>query len=128
MTKYVDRDAGFAIFSQGRSFCVRLDGELDGATARGIETQIRHERHSTRLRLECSTLHRIDAEAARILARALLAWGHAGSNRSVEILNLDPGIARRVAWHPLRPFLDPDELVFIDPDRDDIWDPTPSRH
>lgn len=128
MTAYVDREAGFATFSQGRSLCVRLDGELDGAMARGIESQIRGDLHSTRLRLECSTLARIDTGAARRLARALLAWGQARADRSVEVLNLDPAVADRVAWHPLRPFLDPDELVFIDPDRDNIWDPTPSRH
>jgi anti-anti-sigma regulatory factor len=128
MTKYVDRDAGFATFSQGRSFCVRLDGQLDGAMARGIEARIRDDRVSTRLRLECSTLDRMDTDAARSLARALLAWGQARPDRSVEILNLDPAIAHRMARHPLRPFLDPDELVFIDPDRDTVWDTTPSRH
>ena len=128
MTRYVDREAGFAAFTQGRSLCVRLDGTLDAAMARGIEEQIRTARHSVRLRLECSTLEHADADAARILARALLAWAQGGPDRSVDVLNLDPALAERVAWHPLRSFLDPDELVFIDPDREDAWTARPSRH
>lgn len=129
MTRFVDRDAGFAIFTQGRSLCIRLDGELDGRMARGIEERIRADHENVRLRLECSTLERVDPDALRSLAGALLAWSQWGTDRSIDILNLDPSVATAVTWHPLRPFLDSDELVFIDPDRDEVWaGVTPSRH
>lgn len=128
MTRYVDRQAGFATFVQGRSLCVRLDGTLDEAMARGVADQIRNDHTSIRLRLECSSLRVIHPEAASTLARALLAWSHGRPDRSIDILNLDPALQARVAWHPLRALLDPDELVFIDPDRETAWGSTPSRH
>jgi hypothetical protein len=128
MTTFVDAEAGFATFTQGRSLCVRLDGSLDGAMARGIAARLHDDRDSVRLRLECSTLRGVEPGAARTLAQGLLAWARGRADRSVDVLNLEPALAERMAWHPLRPFLDPDELVFIDPDRDDVWAATPSRH
>lgn len=128
MTSDVERSAGFAAFRQGRSLCIRLDGTLDARTAREVAAQIGADRQCVRLRLECSTLQRLEPEAARILAHALLAWSRIGDGRSVDILNLAPALQRRIAWHPLRTFCDADELVFIDPDRDETWGTTPSRH
>lgn len=128
MSRYIDRNAGFAVFTRGRSLCIRLDGTLDTIMADGVADQIRNDHDHVRLRLECSTLGGIDAAAARTLARTLLAWSQAGADRTIDILNLDPEIADRVAWHPLRSVMDPDELVFIDPDRETAWGPEPSRH
>ncbi len=128
VTRFVDTKAGFATFTQGRSLCVRLDGSLDAAMARGIAAQLRGDRHSIRLRIECSTLQAVDAGAAMTLARGLLDWVHARADRSIDVLNLEPALAERMPWHPLRAFLDPDELIFLDPDRDDLWATAPSRH
>lgn len=128
MTRYVDRQAGFAAFRQGRSFCLRLVGTLDMAMAGGARDQIRTDAGSVRLRLECSTLSDADPEAVQLLAHALLSWSRACPGRSLHVLNLSPALRRRVAWHPLRAFPDPDELPFIDPDRDEVWNTTPSRH
>lgn len=128
MTPYIDRDAGFATFRHRRSLCVRLDGELDLRMATGILEQIRGDRESVRLRLECSTLGAVQPRAARVLAGGLLAWAQQRANRWVEILNLDLELQRRVAWHPLRTFTDPDEMVFTDPDRSEAWGAAPSRH
>jgi hypothetical protein len=127
MTRYIDREAGFATFRQGRSFCVRLDGTLDAAMARGIAERLGAERDAVRLRLECSTLADADADATRVLTSAVLGWARAGSDRTVDILNLDPAVESRIGWHPLQALTDPDELVFLDPDRDDPLG-TPSRH
>ncbi|MGK7310762.1 MAG: hypothetical protein ACN0LA_00850 [Candidatus Longimicrobiales bacterium M2_2A_002] len=128
MNRYIDREAGFAVFTRGRSLCIRLDGFLDGAMADGIADQIRTDLDHVRLRLECSTLRRVDEDAARTLARSLLAWTQARADRTIDILNLTPTVAGRVAWHPLRSVMDPDELVFIDPDRETAWGTEPSRH
>lgn len=130
MQTHVDRDAGFAAFRQGRSLCVRLDGTLDAPMARGIARQVKHDRVSVRLRLECSTLRQVQPDASRILAHALLAWTQAGDGRSVEVLNLDYTLHQALAWHPLRFLADPDELVFLDPDHDEPWsrNARPSRH
>ena len=128
METYIDREAGFAVFSQGRSLCVRLDGHLDMGMAEGVAARIRNDSAHVRLRLECSTLLRVDAHAAGLLARALLAWSLARDDRAIDVLNLDPKVARLVAWHPLRSVTDPDELVFVDPDRETSWGPQPSRH
>lgn len=128
MTTPVDRAAGFAAFVQGRSLCVRLDGTLDDAMAEGVAEQIVKGRENVRLRLECSTLETIDGAAARALAHALLRWSQRRPDRSVDILNLRLELQQQVAWHPFRTVLDPDELVFIDADRDDAWTVAPSRH
>jgi hypothetical protein len=128
MTEHIDRDAGFATFRRGRSLCVRLQGRLDPPMARGVAAQIRTDREATRLRLECSTLDDVDPVAARILAASLLTWSQRRTDRSVDVLNLGLEIQRHIAWHPLRALTDPDELVFIDPDREAAWGKAPSRH
>lgn len=130
MNSFVDRDAGFAAFRQGRSVCLRLDGHVDIETALAIQRQLRDHDDATRLRLECSTLRRIDAEAASYLARSLLAWARQHVDRSIEILNLDAGIRRTDAWRPLRAVTDPEELIFFDPDPDPevAGGPRASRH
>ena len=123
MVLAADREAGIAAFRQGRSLCLRLAGPLDAAMARGAERVVRRDRGSVRLRLECSGLTDVDALCARLLGTALVAWGAAGDGRSVEIHNLAEGLQRRIAWHPLQSFMDRDELVFFDPDRDPDWGP-----
>ena len=120
--------AGFAAFVQGRSLCIRLDGTLDNTMAEGVAEQIVKDRENVRLRLECSTLETIDGAAARARAHALLRWSQRRPDRSVDILNLRLDLQQQVAWHPFRTFLDPDELVFIDPDRDTAWTVAPGRH
>jgi hypothetical protein len=121
MNTFIDRDAGFAAFRQGRSLCLRLDGDLDTATAIAIGRRLHDDAHATRLRLECSTLERADVRAGRILARALLGWAQQRDDRSIEVHNLDPTIRRAVAWHPLRAVTEPDAVLFFDPDRDPDW-------
>ena len=128
MTTLVDRHAGFAAFRQGRSACLRLHGVLDEAMALGIRHHLRRDGDSVRLRLECSTLNAVEPAAVRILADGVLRWSHARPDRSVDVLNLAPRLERGVAWHPLHAVLDPDELVLVDPDRDDARAMTPSRH
>lgn len=116
MTTHVDRDRRYAAFRAGRSACLRLTGHLDADTARAIASHLHDDRHTVRLRLECSSLATVDPRGARILADALLLWAQRAADRSVDILNLDPDIARRAAWHPLVSFLDRDEILFVDPD------------
>ena len=129
VTRHIDREAGFATFRQGRSLCVRLDGALGMQMAQGVAEQVQQERGAVRLRLECSTLERVDPAALRYLASVMLDWAQAVEGRSVDVLNLDPALQRRIAWHPLQALADPDELVFVDPDRDPASDPVhPSRH
>lgn len=128
MQTHVDRIAGFAAFVQGRSLCVRLDGQLDLSMAQGVTGLIRRDRGAVRLRLECSSLRGVEPAAATLLAHGLVRWTQRRSGRSVDILNLSPAVQERVGWHPLRTFHDPDELVFIDPDRDEVWSLAPSRH
>ena len=128
MTTYVDRDAGFAAFVQGRSLCVRLGGRLNEAMARGVAERIRHDHHGVRLRLECSALESVEPQAAQVLANGLLRWSHSSSGRYVEVLNLGLDLQAQVGWHPLRKFQDPDEPLFIDPDRDDPWSRLPRGH
>jgi anti-anti-sigma regulatory factor len=128
MNTHVDREAGFAAFTQGRSLCVRLDGQLDQGLAQWITTLLRQDQHAIRLRLECSSLQGVDPAAARLLASGLIRWSQRGPGRSVDILNLDSSVQQRVGWHPLRTFHDRDELVFIDPALDDAGSLAPSRH
>jgi hypothetical protein len=121
MTTIIDRATGLAAFRQGRSLCLRLDGHLGAVTTHAIARQLRDDDHATRLRLECSGLHRVDADAIRVLASALLAWAQRRDDRSIDVLNLDLEIQAAAAWHPLRAVTDPDALVFFDPDRDPDW-------
>lgn len=97
----VDRDRGFAAFRAGRSVCVRLQGRLDDAMARGVARQIPAGARVVRLRLECSTLHAIDPAAARSLADELLQWTRRQGGRSVDIHNLQPALASSSALEPL---------------------------
>lgn len=127
MTTYVDRTAGFATFREGRSACIRLHGALDGRMVRGVADRLRHDGDSVRLRVECSTLARVDADAARALAAALLEWTRRAPARSVEVLNLAPALESGAAWQPLRAVAD-SELLFLDPDRPAPWALVPSRH
>lgn len=130
MLTAIDKDAGFAVFRRGRSLCVRIDGTLDLDTARGVCRQLSTDADAVRLRLECSSLHEVDPDAARILARGALRWAQGGDARSVDVLNLDLELQRTLAWHPLQALTDADELVFLDPDQDDVWTAAarPSRH
>ncbi len=123
MTPHVDRDNGYATFREGRSACIRLTGDLDAETARAIAAHLRQDRQSIRLRLECSALEHVDAAGARILSAALLHWSQGAGDRSVDILNLAAHTASRVALHPLVSFLETDEHLFIDPDRELFADP-----
>lgn len=128
MTRKIDTETGLAAFRQGRSLCVRLQGQLDASAARGIERIARSDDNAVRFRLECSSLEGVEPVGARLLAHALLTWSGERSGRSVDLINLDPELQRRVAWHPLRAFIDPDELVFFDPGRDYDSELMPSRH
>lgn len=127
-TELVDRAAGVAAFRQGRSLCIRLRGPLDPAAARAVAGLIHGGGDAVRLRLECSALSALEPTAARTMAHALLAWARRGADRSVEILNLDARLRRQLAWHPLRAFVGPDELLFLDPDREGLTGLAPSRH
>ncbi|HSH44889.1 MAG TPA: hypothetical protein VK966_03480 [Longimicrobiales bacterium] len=128
MTRRIDVETGIMGFRQSGSLCVRVRGRLDGTMARGVERIISEERDAVRVRLECSALMDVEPVGARLLSHALLRWITEGDGRSVDLLNLDPALQRRVAWHPLRVFVDPDELVFFDPGRDGGAEITPSRH
>lgn len=128
MIEHVDAEAGIAVFRQGRSLCIRFRGILNDGTARCAARLIRADRNALRLRLECSALDGIEGSDARLLASALFAWVGGGGGRTVHILNLAEALYRRVAWHPLRTFSDPDEVLFFDPDREPAWEPSPSRH
>lgn len=128
MERFVDRDAGFAVFRQARSLCVRLHGTLHMEKARSIGRHVRADVDAVRLRLECSTLDAADPAAARDLAHAVLAWAQRRTDRSVDVLNLDLELQRGIPWHPLRS--DTDEWVFLDPDPDAAWglEARASRH
>lgn len=130
MLTAIDHAAGFAVFRRGRSLCVRLDGALEPTTARAICGHLGADADAIRLRLECSTLHDVDPDAARTLARGVLRWAQAADDRSIDVLNLDLDLERAGAWHPLRSVTDPDEWLFVDPDQDEPWAPgaRPSRH
>lgn len=128
MVQYVDAEAGIAVFRQGRALCIRLSGALDDRMAGRAAHIVRADRTAVRLRLECSALDGVEEAPARLFASAILAWAGAAGGRSAHILNLAETVQRRVAWHPLRAFSDPDEVLFFDPDREPAWVPTPSRH
>ena len=116
MEKHIDREAGFATFRKARSFCLRLDGTLDLPLALAAARQVLRDGEAVRLRLECSSLARVEPDAARVLASALLVWVQRRDDRSIDILNLDLHLHQAMAWHPLRVFTDTDELLFFDPD------------
>lgn len=128
MIRRLESADGIAAFRQGRSLCLRLHRTLDGDAARRAVRLIRHAGDALRLRLECSALTAVEPAAARDLAEALLGWAAGADGRAVLIHNLDPGLQDRIAWHPLRPFLDPDELLFLDPDRAACDAMSASRH
>lgn len=128
MTEFVDSVNGVAAFRIGRSLCIRLHGQLDEDTARTVASRLRDDHRALRLRLECSSLDGLEPGAARLLAGALLAWSQRADGRSVDILNLGLSLQQRLAWHPLRIFLEPDEILFVDPDREAAGDLAPSRH
>ena len=128
MVEHVDSEAGIAAFRQGRSLCIRLCGTLDDRTARRVAQLIRSDRTAVRLRLECSALDAFEDSGARLVASSLLAWSVRAGGRTVDVLNLAETLYRRVSWHPLRSFSDPDEVLFFDPDREPAWELSPSRH
>ena len=99
------------------------------AKARGIDQQVRADAGGVRLRLECSSLDRVDPPAARALAHTILAWAQDRADRSIDILNLGLDLQQAGAWHPLRAATDPDEWLFTDPDLDPLLEGArPSRH
>lgn len=128
MIEHVDAEAGIAVFRQGRSLCIRLRGTLNDGTARSAARLIRPDRNALRLRLECSGVDGSDGSGPGLLATALLAWAGGAGGRTVHFINVAEILYRGAAWHPLRSFSDPDEVLFFDPDREPAWEPAPSRH
>lgn len=105
MERFVHSGTRSAAFREGRALCIRLVGPLDSGLSAAVRRFLRSSPDVVRLRLECSTLGRIEADGARHLAGTLQEWGRSGG-RSIELLNLDPGLRRQLAWHPLGRFCD----------------------